>query len=180
LSLKLLLKINLRRRRARKIRYLKKDDDQRQQLNNPITSSDHHHHDQKGLQVEPPYLASSSPTIFPSSGNNHNRPHSASSTTSSIIMHQMHDGLSDHENLIKSINQIQSRPNKDIDNLYEEIKEQQIQTALALGINANKGDIINPYLEAKCFEQKKPFFQGQQSAQPIRDHHEVFYYECDE
>jgi len=95
-------------------------------------------------------------------------------------MHQMHDGLSDRETLIKSINQIQSRPDKDIDNLYEEIKEQQHQTALALGININKGDIINPYLEAKYFEQKKPFFQGQQSAQPIRDHHEVFYYECDE
>jgi len=92
----------------------------------------------------------------------------------------MHDGISDCESLIKPIGQIQSRSDKDIDNFYEEIKEQQQQTALALGIHSNKGDIINPYLEAKCFEQKKPLFQGQQSAQPIRNHHEVFYYECEE
>ncbi len=92
----------------------------------------------------------------------------------------MHDGLSDRESLIKPIGQIQPRTDKDIDNFYEEIKEQQQQTALALGINANKGDLINPYLEAKSFEQKKSLFQGQKSAQPIRDHHEVFYYECEE
>lgn len=150
---------------------MKDDDDHRQQLNIPIKSSDHH---QKNLQIEQPYLVSATPAILPS-GNNHNRPHSASSTTSSIIMHQMHDGLSDRESLIKPINPIQSHTNKDIDNLYEEIKEQQHQTALALGINGNKNVIINPYLEPK-----KILFQGQPSVQPIRDHHEVFYYECAE
>jgi hypothetical protein len=130
--------------------------------------------DSKSLQVEQPYLASSSPAILPSS--NGNRPHSASSTTSSIIMHQSNDGISDRESLIKPIDQLQSRPAADIDNLYEEIKEQQQQTAIALGLNGNK----NPYLEAKSFEQKKHFFKGNKSAQPIRDHHEVFYYECAE
>jgi len=54
-------------------------------------------------------------------------------------MHQMNDD----ETLIKPIEQVQS----DIDNFYEEIKEQQQQTALVLG------------------------------HQPIRNHHEVFYYE---
>ena len=99
--------------------------------------------DSKSLQVEQPYLASSSPAILPSS--NGNRPHSASSTTSSIIMHQSNDGISDRESLIKPIDQLQSRPTADIDNLYEEIKEQQQQTAIALGLNGN----TNPYLESK-------------------------------
>ena len=50
-------------------------------------------------------------------------------------MHQISDNnnLSDRESLIKSIDKIQSHQNKDIDNFYEEIKEQQQQTALALG-----------------------------------------------
>lgn len=95
----------------------------------------------------------------------------------------MNDGLSDRESLIKPTDQMQSRSNAtntDIDNFYEEIKEQQQQTALALGRNDSKGDLINPYLEAKCFEPKKNLFQGNNSSQPIRDHHEVFYYECDD
>ncbi len=93
----------------------------------------------------------------------------------------MNDGISDQESLIKPIGQIQSRPHADIDNLYEEIKEQQHQTALALGMKGNKGDFKNSYLEAKCSQSKKSFFfQGHQSVPPIRDHHEVFYYECEE
>jgi hypothetical protein len=73
-------------------------------------------------------------------------------------MHQMNDGISDQESLIKPIGQIQSRPHADIDNLYEEIKEQQHQTALALGMKGNKGDFKNSYLEAKCSQSKKSFF----------------------
>ncbi|CAF3713697.1 unnamed protein product [Rotaria sordida] len=170
----------VKHRQIRARRYLKSEDDHRQRLNTPTISPTHHHHHGKDLQIEQPYLTSSSPTILPSSSlivNNHNRPNSASSTTSSIIIHQMNDGQSDRESLIKPINQIQSRTNvtnTDIDNFYEEIKEQQQQTALALGKNNNdiKGDILNPYLEAKSFEQKKNLFQGNKSSQPIRDHHE--------
>jgi hypothetical protein len=61
-------------------------------------------------------------------------------------MHQRNDGISDLESLIKPIS---SRPNAEIDNFYEEIKEQQQQTALALGISGNKGDFINSYLDPK-------------------------------
>jgi hypothetical protein len=163
--------VNYRRRRARSLRYLKSDADHRERLNAPPPAPD-----VKSFQIEQPYLVSSSPTILPSStGNGHNRPHSASSTTSSIIMQQVNDGISDRESLIKPINQTQSHPNTDIDNFYEEIKEQQQQTALALGATGNKGDLINSHPETK-----KNFFQGNKSIQPIRDHHEVFYYECDE
>ncbi|CAF1245721.1 unnamed protein product [Adineta steineri] len=161
-----------KRRRERSLKYLKSDDDHRERLSvsKPSSSNNHHHH-----QVEQPYLASSSPAILPlTSSSNHNRPHSASSTTSSTIVHQINDGQSDRESLIKPTGQIQSHSNADIDNFYEEIKEQQQQTALALGLNTSKGDILNPYLEAKCFEQRKPLFQGNThpSIQPIRDHHE--------
>jgi hypothetical protein len=167
-------KVNFRRRRARCLRYLKSDDDHHQHLNTPTTSHDHHHH-VKALHIEQPYLVSSSPAILPlASGNGHNRPNSAASTTSSIIAHRTNDGLSDCESLIQSNGQTQSHPNTDLDNFYEEIKEQQQQTALALGTNGNKGDIINPYLEAKSL------FQDSKSSQPIRDHHEVFYYEYEE
>jgi hypothetical protein len=161
----------LRRRRARSLRYLKSDDDHRQHLNAPSSPI-------KAHQIEQPHLISSSPAILPTSGNGHHRPNSASSTTSSIIIHQMNDGLSDRESLIKPSGLIQSRTNADIDNFYEEIKEQQQQTALALGVNDHKGDLLNPYLEAKSFEQKQTLLQGNNPAQPIRDHNEVFYYEC--
>ncbi|CAF4274020.1 unnamed protein product [Rotaria sp. Silwood2] len=164
-------------RRARARRYLKSEDDHRQRLNAPTISPDHRYHG-KDLRIEQPYLTSSSPIILPSSSltvTGHNRPNSASSTTSSIIIHQINDGLSDRESLIKPINQIEPRSNAtntDIDNFYEEIKEQQQQTALALGRNDIKGDIVNPYLEAKSFEPKKHLFQGNKSSQPIRDHNE--------
>ncbi|CAF4797349.1 unnamed protein product, partial [Rotaria socialis] len=75
----------------------------------------------------------------------------------------------------KPIDQAQSRShaiNSDIDNFYEEIKEQQQQTALALGKNDTKGDIGNPYLEAKSFETNQIVFQGNKPVPPIRDHHE--------
>jgi hypothetical protein len=62
-----------------------------------------------------------------------------------------------------------------IDNFYEEIKEQQKQDNLGLGNNQD----INPYLEPKLFEDRKKFFEDNKSSQPIRDHREVFYYECD-
>ena len=95
-------------------------------------------------------------------------------------MHQINDGVSDRESLIKpSAPAAGSRAHGDIDNFYEEIKEQQQQTALALSMQGATGDTSNHYLEAK-----KPLFQGKpppsSSSQPIRDHHEVFYYECDE
>ncbi|CAF4530965.1 unnamed protein product [Rotaria socialis] len=166
-----------KRHRDRSLRYLKSDDDHRQRLSLSTTSpDDHHHHHQKHLHIEQPYLSSSPPAMLPpSSTNGHNRPNSASSTTSSIIMHQINDGLSDRESLIKPIDQAQSRShaiNSDIDNFYEEIKEQQQQTALALGKNDTKGDIGNPYLEAKSFETNQIVFQGIKPVPPIRDHHE--------
>lgn len=67
---------------------------------------------------------------------------------------------------------IHSKPtvSNEIDNLYEEIKEQQQQNALALSRHGNVTEPFNPYLEAKYFPDVK--------SQPIRDHHEVFYYEC--
>ena len=156
-----------RRRRARALRYLKSNDD------HPHAPVDH--------QIDQPrLLSSSSPVMLPSVGHGHQRPHSASSTTSSIIMHQINDGVSDRESLIKPSAPAASRPHGDIDNFYEEIKEQQQQTALALSMQGATGDASNHYLVAK-----KPLFQGKppsssSSSQPIRDHHEVFYYECDE
>ena len=161
--------INFRRHRTRVPRYFKSDDDR---------------HHGKGLQNEKPYLASSSPIRLPSSvHHSQNRPNSASSTTSSIIIQQLNDGQSERESLIKPIDQIQSHSNiknTDIDNFYEEIKEQQ-QTTLSIAKNDSKGDLINPYLEAKSIEEKKTFFQGNNNlSQPIRDHHEVFYYEYEE
>ena len=97
-------------------------------------------------------------------------------------MHQVNDGLCDRESLIKpaAATAQPTRTPTEIDNFYEEIKEQQQQTALALSMNGSKGDSLNPYLEAKYFEQppEQPLFQGHPSAQAIRDHHEVFYYEC--
>ena len=123
--------MNFRRRRERSLRYLKNnEDDHRAHLNTPPTVPD-----SRNLQVEQPYLASSSPAILPLSHGN--RPHSASSTTSSIILHHGNDAISEKESLIKPIDQLQSRPHTDIDNFYEEIKEQQQQTALALGLNGN-------------------------------------------
>ena len=56
-------------------------------------------------------------------------------------MHQMNgDGPSDRETLLKPTGQHPTHSNTDIDNFYEEIKEQQHQTALALGMNNNKGN----------------------------------------
>ena len=98
-------------------------------------------------------------------------------------MHQVNDGLSDRESLIKpAVATAQpTRAPTEIDNFYEEIKEQQQQTALALSMSSGTtGDSSNPYLEAKYFEQspEQALFQGHPSSQAIRDHHEVFYYEC--
>ncbi|UJR09528.1 hypothetical protein I4U23_013765 [Adineta vaga] len=171
-----------KRRRERSLKYLQSDENHHEHLNSSKTSPDNNHHRGKNLHIEQPYLVSSSPAMFPlTSGNSHNRPHSASSTTSSIIIHQTNDSISDRESLIKSTDLIRSHPNADIDNLYEEIKEQQQQTALALGIhNGSKSELINPYLEAKSFEQNQSNFKDSRSSQPIRDHHEVFYYECEE
>ncbi|CAF1399920.1 unnamed protein product [Adineta ricciae] len=163
-----------RRRRERSSKYLKSEENHHEHLNSSKTSPASNHHHGRNLQTEQPYLISSSPAILPlTSGNVANRPHSASSTTSSTIIHQPNDGVSDLESLIKPVN-------ADIDNLYEEIKEQQHQTALALAIqNGAKGESSNPYLEAKTFEQKQSTLQDSRSSQPIRDHHEVFYYECE-
>ena len=62
----------------------------------------------------------------------------------------------------------------DIDNFYEEIKEQQQQQMnLALGNNSD----TNPYLEPKSFEDRRKFFDDHKPSPPIRDHREVFYYE---
>jgi hypothetical protein len=62
-----------------------------------------------------------------------------------------------------------------LDNFYEEIKEQQQQQInLALGNNSD----TNPYLEPKSFEDRRKFFEENKPLPPIRDHREVFYYEC--
>jgi len=146
----------VRQRPRRDSQYIKDNDDQRQQLNQP-------------------YLTTASPALLLPG---QQRPQSAYSTTSSIVMQQIHDDTSDRETLIRSNTEKPTAPSNDIDNFYEEIKEQQQQTALALRMNSNP----NLYLEPNDFQDTKPFFQGQQqqqTAQPIRDHHEVFYYECE-
>jgi hypothetical protein len=148
-----------RRRRARSLKYLKSDDDHRQHLN---ASSPDHHHPKKPIQIEHPHLLSSSSII----GTNHHRPNSSSSITN--------DGLSDRESLLKQANRT-AAISTDIDNFYEEIKEQQQQANLALGTNPD----MNHYLEPKSFEDRRKFFEDKKSSQPIRDHREVFYYECE-
>jgi hypothetical protein len=141
---------------------LKSDDDHRQHLN-ASTSSPDHHLPKKPIQIEHPHLLSSS-----SIGTNHHRPNSSTS----IITN---DSLSDRESLLKQSSRMPAT-STNIDNFYEEIKEQQQQQDnLALGNNQD----INPYLEPKSFEDRKKFFEDNKSLQPIRDHREVFYYECE-
>jgi len=77
------------------------------------------------------------------------------------------DGLSDRESLLKLPSRTHAT-STNIDDFYEEIKEQQHQTNLGLGTNHD----INPYLDPKSFEDTK-------SSKPIGDHREVFYYECE-
>lgn len=132
-----------RRRRAKSIKYLKSDDDHRQHLNESACSSDHQDHPpKKPIQIEHPHLLSSSSI----NTHHHNR---------------TNDGLSDRESLLKQPIRT-SAISTNIDNFYEEIKEQQHQANLDSGNNQD----INPYLVPK-------------SSQPIRDHREVFYYEYD-
>ena len=132
----------LRRRRATNLKYLTNDDDHRQHLN---ASSDHHHHPSRPIQIEHPHLLSTSPTIIPSL--NHHRPNSSSSIINN-------DKLSDRESLLKQSHRTNAT-STNIDNFYEEIKEQHQQVNLDLG--------NDQYLEPKS----------------IRDHREVFYYECE-
>jgi hypothetical protein len=147
-----------RRRRAQSLRYLKSNDDHHEHLNASLSD---HHYPKKPIQIEHPHLLSSSPTIISSlPSTNHHRPNSSSSMINN-------DGLSDRESLLK----LPSRNNAtstNIDDFYEEIKEQQQQTNLGLGTNHD----INPYLDPKSFEDHK-------SSKPIGDHREVFYYECE-
>jgi len=100
-------------------------------------------------------------------GTNHHRPNSSTS----IITN---DGLSDRESLLKQPSRAIAT-STNIDNFYEEIKEQQQQDNLGLGNNQD----INSYLEPKLFDGRKNLFEDNKSSQPIRDHREVFYYECD-
>jgi hypothetical protein len=149
----------LRRRRATTLKYLTKDDDHRQHLN---ASSDHHHrHPSRPIQIEHPHLLSTSPTIIPSL--NHHRPNSSSSIINN-------DKLSDRESLLKQSHRTNAT-STNIDNFYEEIKEQHQQINLDLG--------NDQYLEPKSFEDRKKFFDQNNFSQPIRDHREVFYYECE-
>jgi hypothetical protein len=158
-----------RRRRARSIKYLSSDDDHRQHLNASTSPPDYHHHHhpptpKKPIQIEHPHLLSSSTTI----GTNHHRPNSSTSTITN-------DTLSDRESLLKQAHRM-TAISTNIDNFYEEIKDQQQQANLALGNNSD----INPYLEPKSFDDRRKFFEdNKSSSHPIRDHREVFYYECE-
>jgi hypothetical protein len=78
---------------------------------------------------------------------------------------------SDRETLIQPRGTLPTHQHGDIDNFYEEIKEQQQQTARILAAN-KEGDTSNPYLEAE-----KTLLQGSSTVKPIVDHHEVFDYE---
>ncbi len=158
--------VHFRRRRAQSLQYLKSDDDHRQHLNASTSPSDRH--PKKPIQIEHPHLLSSSSAILPSPiGTNHHRPNSSISILTN-------DGLSDRESLLKQAPRT-TAISTNIDNFYEEIKEQQQQANLALGNNHD----TNPYLEPKSFEDRKKFFEENKSSQPIRDHREVFYYECE-
>jgi hypothetical protein len=147
-----------RRRRARSLKYLNTEDDHRQHLNASASSPDYHHPPKKPIQIEHPHLLSSSTIVG----------HRPNSSTSIIT----NDTLSDRESLIKQAHRL-TAISTNIDNFYEEIKEQQ-QANLALGNNSEK----NPYLEPKSFEDRRKFFEDNKSSHPIRDHREVFYYEC--
>ena len=152
-----------RRGRARSIKYLKSDDDHRQHLNASTSSPDYPHLPKRPIQIEHPHLLSSSSSI----GTNHHRPHSSTSITTN-------DTLSDRESLLKQAHRGNTR-STNVDNFYEEIKDQQQQANLALG-NQPDPDV---YLEPKSLESRRRLFEDMNSSQPIRDHREVFYYECE-
>ena len=155
-----------RRNRTRSIKYLKSDDDHRQHLNATTSSPPNYPHSpKKPIQIEHPHLLSSSSPIDP----NHHRPHSSTSITTN-------DTLSDRESLLKQAHRSNAR-STNIDNFYEEIKEQQQQQQanLALGNHPDP----NPYLEPSSLEARRKLFEDMNSSQPIRDHREVFYYECE-
>lgn len=153
-----------RRRRAQSLKYLKTDDDHRQHLNASASSSEYPHYPpKKPIQIEHPHLLSSSP---------HHRPHSTNSLTTN-------ETLSDRESLLKQTHHGNVR-NSTSENFYEEIKDQLStyvqQTNLALG---KTHPDTNLYLEPKSFEDRRKFFDEKNSNTPIRDHREVFYYECE-
>lgn len=119
-------------------------------------------------RTEPSHLSKGSPITLPSVTPSPARPYSASST---MIIHQTQDAHSDREALINSKPVVPPRLGpSEIDDFYEEIKEQQQQTALALSRHGNPNESFNPYLEAKYSPDEKKI-------EPIRNHHEVFYYE---
>ena len=153
-----------RRRRAQSLKYLKTDDDHRQHLNASTASPEYPHcSPKKPIQIEHPHLLSS--TI-------HHRPHSANSMTTN-------ETLSDRESLLKQTHSGNVR-NSTSENFYDEIKDPSStyvqQTNLALG---KTHPDTNLYLEPKSFEDRRKFFDENKSTQPIRDHREVFYYECE-
>ena len=113
-----------------------------------LRPEDEDEHRQHLNKVDSPHLQSSAPVLLPPTA-----------------------PPSDRDFLIKK-----DSNHRELDNLYEEIKEQQQQAALAL--SKSKGEIFNPYLEAECFEQEKLLLKDHSSVPAIRDHHEVFYYEC--
>ena len=77
------------------------------------------------------------------------------------------ENLSDREALL------QQGISTSLDNLYEEIKEHhhQQQQRGEMNFTLGKHPEINPYLAPKSIDDTH-------SSQPIRDHREVFYYEC--
>ena len=136
---------------------MKTEDDHRQHLNASTSSPDYSHYPpKKPIQIEHPHLLSSS--------NLTTRPHS--STTN--------ETLSDRESLLKQAHH-GNVLNSTIENFYEEIKEQQA-TNLALGKTHPDNNL---YLEPKSFEDRRKFFDDRKAPQPIADHREVFYYECE-
>jgi hypothetical protein len=151
-----------RRRRARSLKYLNSRDDQRQHLN---TSG---HSTSKGIQIEHPHLLSTSTTgAHPSSTFANQRPHSSMISS---------ENLSDREALL------QQGISTSLDNLYEEIKEhhhhhQQEQRG-EMNFTLGNHPETNTYLEPRSIEERRKLFDDTRSSQPIRDHREVFYYEC--
>ncbi|CAF2384609.1 unnamed protein product [Rotaria sp. Silwood2] len=139
-----------KRRRAQTLKYLKSDNDHHQHLNASASLHDRHN-PKKIIQIEHPHLLSTSPKIISSSSN--------------II----NDNPSDRETLLKRPPQINTT-STNIDNFYEEIKDQQQQQ-----VNLTLGNIhdTKQYIEPKSFEERKKFLEDNKSSQPIHDHRET-------
>ena len=146
-----------RRRRAQSLKYLSNREDQRQHLNPSGHSTS------KGIQIEHPHLLSTTATT-------------TSAAPSSFASHRPHSSMISSENLSDREALLQQGTSTSLENFYEEIEEHHHHQQQREGMNLALG---NPYLESRSIEDRRKLFDDTRSSQPIRDHREVFYYDCE-